>query len=280
MSTTTRVLRCGDRTLELGRRTYVMGVVNITPDSFSDGGRFLEPSEAVDQVLRLLDAGADIVDLGAESTRPGSTLIAVEEELRRLLPVLERLRTLGVSNISVDTSKSAVARQALDLGAAWINDVTALADPEMAAIARRAEAVVLMHQRSMSSGQLGDDVTYRDVGAEIEAYLAERVEAAVAHGIVRDRIIVDPGIGFGKSVADNMALLADAGRFGHLAPVLVGASRKRFLRVVASAESIDELDAATVGACCLAAMGGVDIVRVHEVRTVRRALAVVDAHRR
>jgi len=274
------VLRCGSRSLVLGRRTYVMGVVNITPDSFSDGGRFLAATAAYDQAMRLLDDGADVIDLGAESTRPGAVPVGAEEELRRLVPVLERLVTAGVDCLSVDTAKAAVADVALQAGASWINDVSGLADPELAVVARRADALVVMHARPMSPGRAGDDVRYEDLLAEVTGRLAALCARAEAAGVAAGRLVIDPGIGFGKTVRDNLVLLDRLDALAALGrPILVGPSRKRFVASVAGLgpDDLAGRDQATVGACCLAALRGADLVRVHEVAPVRRALAVVDA---
>ena len=255
-----------------------MGIVNVTPDSFSDGGEFLGPVAAYEHGMRLLDDGADLLDLGAESTRPGATPVPAGDELARLLPVVERFAAAGVTCLSIDTSKAVVAAAALELGAAWINDVTGLADPEMATVARSADALVVMHQRPMSVGRADDDIRYDDVVREVAAHLAATVARAAAGGVATDRVVVDPGLGFGKSVAHNLALLAGvdelraAGR-----PVLVGPSRKRFLGVVGGEDSVEGRDAATVGACCLAAARHVDFVRVHRVAGLRPALAVARA---
>ncbi len=273
-------LRCGSRTFELGRATYVMGIVNVTPDSFSDGGRYFTAAAAYDCAMRLLEEGADVVDLGAESTRPGATPVSAEEELRRLVPVLERLVSSGIDCLSVDTSKATVAAAALDLGAAWINDVSGLADPELAAVAARADALVVMHARPMSVGQLEDAVRYRDVLGEVSDHLGRLCAQAEAAGVAPDRLVIDPGIGFGKTVQDNVELLNRADELRRLGrPILVGPSRKRFVAMLAGIDGDDRTgrDHATVGACCLAALRGADLVRVHEVPAVRRALAVVDA---
>jgi dihydropteroate synthase len=275
-----RRLRCGGRSFDLGRRTYVMGIVNITPDSFSDGGRFLDATAAYDRAMRLLDDGADLVDLGAESTRPGAVAVDADEECRRLLPVVRRLVEAGVDCLSVDTAKASVAAAALDAGAAWINDVSGLADPGLAAVAARADAFVVMHARPMSAGRPEDDVRYDDLLREVATHLEGLCRRATGAGVHPDRLVIDPGIGFGKTVRDNLALLdgvATLRGLGH--PVLVGPSRKRFVSVVAGVDPTDVAarDDATVGACCLAAVRGADFVRVHEVAAVRRALAVVDA---
>lgn len=255
-----------------------MGVVNVTPDSFSDGGLYLDPAHAVDHARRLLADGADILDLGAESTRPGSTPVSVDEELGRLLPVIERLVADGIRCISVDTSKSEVAEHALAAGASWINDVTGLADPRMASVATAADALVLMHQRPTTAGAVSDDVHYDDVVAEVAARLDEARSTAITAGVDPARIVLDPGIGFGKSVDDNLVLLASLPRLAALGqPLLVGASRKRFVAALSGATDLQERDIATVGAGCVAALGGAAILRVHDVRSHRLALSLVDA---
>lgn len=257
-----------------------MGIVNVTPDSFSDGGRFLHPVAAYDHACRLIDDGADIVDLGAESTRPGSIPIGTDEELARLMPVLALLSRAGVRAISVDTAKAEVARAALQTGAAWINDVSGLADPALATAAADADALVVMHHRPMRADRAEDDVAYGDVVSDVRLELARLAAAAVAGGVAPAKVVVDPGIGFGKTASGNLELLARAGELRSLGhAVLVGPSRKRFLSVLSGATTLAERDQATVGACCLAARSGADLVRVHDVAGVRRALAVIDASR-
>jgi len=254
-----------------------MGVVNVTPDSFSDGGRFLDPHDAYAHAMLLLDEGADVIDLGGESTRPGATPITVDEELQRLAPVVDRLVTAGARCLSVDTSKPDVAEAVLELGASWINDVTGFADERMVEATRGADAVVVMHQRPMRAGQIDDDVTYADVVADVRDFLDARVRILVSAGYPADRIVVDPGLGFGKTVADNLVLLRRAGELADLGAVLVGPSRKRFVRTISGSESTEDLDDATAGACVAASAGGCHIVRVHAVGRVRRALALADA---
>lgn len=278
------MLRCGDRDLETGSRTLIMGVVNATPDSFSDGGRFpgdwVDPERVVAHAERLLREGADILDIGGESTRPGAAPVPPDEELERVLPAIERLVARGIRNISVDTRHATTAAACLDAGASWVNDVSALQhDPAMGSVAARADAVVLMHAREMSPGEAGDRVTYVDVVAEVRAYLEARVRAAVAAGVARERIVVDPGIGFGKSVADNLALLRGGQALAALGPLLVGPSRKRFLGTLTGIEEPARRDAATLGAVCWAALHGAAIVRVHDVAGAVQALKVVDALR-
>lgn len=257
-----------------------MGIVNITPDSFSDGGRFLDPVAAYDHACRLIEDGADIIDLGAESTRPGSMPIGTDEEMARLMPVLARLSASGVRAISVDTAKADVARAALQAGAAWINDVSGLADPGLAAAATGAQALVIMHHRPMRADKAEDDVAYDDVISDVRSELARLAGIAVAAGVMPAKVVVDPGIGFGKTAIGNLALLQRAGELRSLGhAVLVGPSRKRFLSVLSGATTLAERDQATVGACCLAARSGADLVRVHDVAGVRRALAIIDATR-
>ena len=278
-------LRCGDRDLTLGARTFVMGIVNVTPDSFSDGGQFfgkglVNVDDAVAHALRLLDDGADVIDVGGESTRPGATAVDVDVELVRVLPVIKALVARGVTNLSVDTRHAVVAAAALSAGAAWVNDVSALADPSMIEVARDAQAVVLMHWRRAPWDQQQDQVAYDDVVADVHEFLAARVAVAVAGGVQPERVVVDPGLGFGKSVDDNVRLLAGGRAFADLGAVLIGASRKRFLGVLAGREEVTAPRArlgASVGAACAAAFAGADLVRVHAVRETVDALKVVDA---
>ena len=272
-------LRCGDRVFALGARTHVMGVVNVTPDSFSDGGAFSDAGAAVAHGERLLAEGADVLDVGGESTRPGAAPVSPADEQARVLPVVRGLVARGARAISVDTRNASTARACLDAGAAWINDVSALRhDPAMVEAARRADAVVLMHMRGDDPRTMQSGVAYDDVVVEVRAFLAARVAAAVAGGVAADRIVVDPGIGFGKELAHNVALLrrADALR-GVGAALLVGPSRKRFLGALAGIDDAAQRDGATAGAVAWLATRGVDFVRVHDVRRAVEALRVVDA---
>lgn len=262
-------------------RPALMGVVNITPDSFSDGGRFLEPERAVEQALRLIEEGADLVDLGAESTRPGGGVygagartVGAGEEIERLLPVLERLRPLTAVAISVDTRKGAVARLALAAGADLINDVAALADPEMAAaIADAGCPVVLMHARG-ELATMQSTIAFADVVVEVRAELAAARERALASGIAADRIVLDPGLGFGKTAAQNLSLLARLERLVELgSPVLVGASRKSFLALASGAAAAERLPAG-LAAAGRAAAAGAALLRVHDVAATYQFLAM------
>jgi dihydropteroate synthase len=255
-----------------------MGIVNVTPDSFSDGGRFVNADDAVDHALRLLHDGADVLDIGGESTRPGAVAVDVDTERRRVLPVIEALVARGVTNLSVDTRHAVVAADALAAGAAWVNDVSALGDPDMAAVAGRAQAVVLMHARAAARFDArGDDVVYDDVVDEVTAFLAARCAVARAAGVSADAIVVDAGLGFGKSVDDNVRLLRAGARLQALGAVLVGPSRKRFLGALTGRDVAVDRDAATIGAACVAAAHGADLVRVHDVARTVDALRIVDA---
>ncbi len=256
-----------------------MGIVNITPDSFSDGGLFHDPDVAYRHAVAMFDEGADIVDIGGESTRPGASTLDVAEELRRTIPVIERLVAAGARAISIDTRHAAVARAVLDAGAAWVNDVSGLADSNLATVASAADALVVMHNRLAGFAPVEDDVRYDDVVTEVCRELARLVDVAVAGGVARERVVIDPGLGFGKSVADNVALMRSVARLQTIAPVLLGPSRKRFLGAIAGIDSAADRDAATIGACLVAAEQGCDVVRVHDARGVRQALAIFAAGR-
>ncbi|HEX2266313.1 MAG TPA: dihydropteroate synthase [Solirubrobacterales bacterium] len=254
-----------------------MGVVNVTPDSFSDGGLYLDPEAAVARGRELAAVGAEILDVGGESTRPGAEAVSAEEELRRVVPVIRGLRDLDC-RVSVDTSKAEVAAAALEAGAEIVNDVTALrGDPEMAALCAEREAgVVLMHMLG-DPRTMQDDPRYDDVVAEVKAFLAERIEAATAAGIDEERIWLDPGIGFGKTAAHNMELLRRLGELRELGrPLVVGTSRKSFIgRIDGSAA--DERLGGTIASSVLAAAEGAEVLRVHDVAEMRQALAVATA---
>ena len=250
-----------------------MGVVNITPDSFSDGGAFLAPDAAIARALRLADEGAAIVDIGAESTRPGARPTDETEELARLLPVLRALSALPVP-VSVDTRRPAVMRIALAEGASMINDIEALAGPgALEAVADTDCAVCLMHKKG-DPATMQQDPRYDDVVGEVSAFLAARVAAAEAAGIARDRIVIDPGFGFGKTLEHNLELLRNLRRLGAPGiPMLAGLSRKSMLGRITGRAAGDRV-AASVAAALLAAQRGATILRVHDVAETRDALAV------
>jgi len=255
----------------------VMGIVNVTPDSFSDGGEFFDHERAIEHGLRMIQEGADVLDIGGESTRPGAEEVPLEEELRRVIPVIEGLA--GAATVSIDTAKAEVARQAVASGAKIVNDVTALrGDPEMAGVCAEAGVqVVLMHMLG-SPRTMQDDPRYKDVVAEVAEFLAVQVGVAEAAGIARENLWIDPGIGFGKTVDHNLELLADTRRFAEMnLPVLIGASRKSFIGRVGGDAPESERLGGTI-ACCLAAMdGGAAMVRVHDVAPVVQAVRVAAA---
>ncbi len=267
------LLHCGRFALSLAR-PLIMGVVNVTPDSFSDGGRFFEPAAAIAHAHRLMQEGADLIDLGAESSRPGAAEVAAEEELRRLLPVLRGLRELP---LSVDTAKPEVMRAALAEGAAMINDINALRAPgAVAAVAAGDAAVCLMHMQG-SPRTMQQDPRYGDVVAEVKAFLLERIERVCAAGIALERVVVDPGFGFGKTLEHNLALLRRLREFAALGvPVLAGWSRKSALARITGRPAGDRL-AASIAAALIAAQNGAAILRVHDVAATRDALAVLAA---
>jgi dihydropteroate synthase len=255
----------------------LMGVVNVTPDSFSDGGLYLDPEAAIAHGRELAEAGAEILDVGGESTRPGAEIVSEQEELRRVVPVIRGLTGLD-RRISVDTSKAAVAAAALDAGAEIVNDVTALrGDAEMAALcAERGATVVLMHMLG-DPRTMQDDPRYDDVVAEVKNFLAERLEAASAAGIAAERIWLDPGIGFGKTAAHNMELLRRLGELRDLGcPLVIGTSRKSFIGGV-DGSAADERLGGTIASSVLATAEGAEVLRVHDVAEMRQALTVAAA---
>ena len=255
----------------------IMGVVNITPDSFSDGGRFLEPAAAIEHARQLIAEGADILDLGAESSRPGAAAVVdADEELRRLLPVLRELRDAAVP-VSVDTIKPEVMRVALSEGASMINDVNALRAPgALEAVAGTDAAVCLMHMQG-TPGTMQQHPSYADVVAEVQAFLRDRMEAVRAAGIPTERIGIDPGFGFGKTLEHNLELLRHLRDFAVLGvPVLAGWSRKSSLGKLTGKPAGERL-AASIAAALIAAQNGAGILRVHDVAATRDALSVLAA---
>ncbi|MHB8381420.1 MAG: dihydropteroate synthase [Candidatus Binataceae bacterium] len=259
----------------------IMGVLNVTPDSFSDGGRYIKPARAIEHALAMEADGADIIDIGGESTRPaGALTVALDEELRRVMPVVEALAAKLRVPISIDTRKSAVASRALAAGAAIINDVSAFEyDPAMAPVAARARAaVVLMHMRGGAEDHL-KFTRYRDVASEVIAYLIARAESAIAAGVARSRIILDPGIGFAKTARHNLAMLNALPRLVAVGyPVLVGSSRKNFIRRIAGA-SEREVEFGTAAADAFAVAAGASIVRVHDPGAARAVVRMAAALR-
>ncbi len=273
-----RVLRLGGREYHLDRKTLVMGVVNVTPDSFSDGGLYHDPRAAVEHALRLEEEGADILDIGGESTRPGSDFVTLDEELRRVMPVLEGIMDRVGVPVSIDTTKAEVARQALEAGCAMVNDISAMRlDPEMPGlVAEKGVPVCLMHMRGMPK-DMQVDPRYDDVVGEIAAFLRQRAEAAREAGVDGANVLIDPGIGFGKTLEHNLEILRRLGEFRSLGhPVLLGTSRKSFIgRILDLAE--DQRLEGTAASVALGIAGGADIVRVHDVKEMVRVARVADA---
>jgi len=271
------VLRCGRFSLPLGR-PLVMGVLNVTPDSFSDGGTFLDRGAAAARARRMAEEGADIIDIGGESTRPGAAPVSADEELDRILPVLRDLGNLEVP-VSVDTRRPRVMREAVAAGASMINDVQALAAPgALEAVAQSGCAVCLMHMKG-EPRTMQQDPQYADVVDEVKEFLSDRISRAEKAGIARERIVVDPGFGFGKALAHNLQLLARLGELAALGvPVLAGLSRKSMLGAITGRAAGDRL-AASVAAALLAAERGATILRVHDVNETKDALAVWQALR-
>ena len=258
-------------------RPSVVGVVNVTPDSFSDGGLFLRPEAAVAEALGLLEEGAALIDIGGESTRPGSAGVSVDEELRRVEPVLAALQGFP---ISIDTSKAEVARRALSLGAVMVNDVTALrADADLAEVVAEADAYLCLMHMLGEPRTMQDDPRYDDVVAEVKAFLEERLAFAVSAGIREEHICLDPGLGFGKTVEHNLELLARLDELVALGPpLLVGASRKRFLgRILGEPDALTGPVAAGVAVAVLAYERGASLFRVHDVREHVEALGAAKA---
>ena len=283
MSDSKQVSRCSDwqlrtRKLSLNKTPLLMGIVNVTPDSFSDGGKFLDPQLAIDHALRLEAEGAAILDIGGESTRPGSDPVSEQEELSRVIPVIEELFKRTELPLSIDTSKSVVAREAVAAGAEIINDVTGLeGDSQMASTAAETGAAVCVMHSQGTPKTMQNDPYYEDVVLEVYQYLESRRDSLIKQGIAAEKICLDPGIGFGKTTDHNLQLIRNVDSFHRLiSPLLVGHSRKRFL-----GELIGDMDAdrtlATVASSLLLATKGVSILRVHDVGPVAESLSVVRA---
>ncbi len=266
------------RTLRFTDIPCVMGIVNVTPDSFSDGGRFFTPNTAIEHALRLEDEGADILDIGGESTRPYSQPVSTDDELRRIVPVLEALTSRVAIPISIDTSKSQVAAAAIGLGAEIINDVTGLElDPAMLEVARDSNAGVCAMHMQGNPQSMQDNPQYTDVVAEIYAYLAARDRSLIAAGIAPERICLDPGIGFGKTHEHNLELVRSSHRFLALGrPILIGHSRKGFIGKLIGDKDLDRT-AGTLGVTLALARAGIQILRVHDVQATRHALVTFQA---
>ncbi len=279
-------LAWGEHRLRFGPRPLIMGILNVTPDSFSDGGSFFSARDALAQAEKMIREGADIIDIGGESTRPFSEAVSETEETRRVIPVVEALANRVKVPISIDTSKAAVARRALDAGASMINDISALrADPELAGVAAASDVpVILMHMKG-SPGNMQVSPEYNDLFGEIYTFLEQAVATAVEKGIHRSRLIIDPGIGFGKTVQHNLLLLKYLSNFKAMnLPVLIGTSRKAFVRKLLKPDHLTDIDpqqpmveTGTQATVAVAAINGANIVRVHNVADTLATLKIVAA---
>ena len=275
-----RIIETRHGPISAGGKTIIMGILNITPDSFYDGGKRFDTEKAVADGVEMVRAGADVLDIGGESTRPGAEPVALDQELSRVLPVIRGLRQSVSVPISIDTYKASVAQAALTDGADIVNDISALRfDPQMARlVADEGVPVVLMHMQGVPR-TMQVEPRYGDVVREVMEFLAERVVFAVKAGIAKEKIIVDPGIGFGKTLQHNLALLRALPSFASIGqPLLVGASRKGFIGRLLNADPEDRLEG-SIAAAVVAALGGADIIRVHDVSETARALRLVDAIR-
>ncbi|MEE8360001.1 MAG: dihydropteroate synthase [Candidatus Omnitrophota bacterium] len=263
---------------EKGKRTYVAGILNITPDSFSDGGRFADTNSAFDHALQMARDGADIIDIGGESTRPGAGPVTAEDELRRVLPVIERLKDRLKIPISIDTCKSLVAEAAIRCGASIINDITGLkGDQEMAQVAARyGIPVVVMHMKGHPR-TMQNNPRYDDLITEIIENLKESIDIAKKAGMDEENIIIDPGIGFGKTLEHNITIIRELGRFKELGrPIMIGLSRKSFIGQILNRDVSGRL-MGTAAAVALSILNGADIVRVHDVKEIRDATRITDS---
>ncbi|MFQ5479665.1 MAG: dihydropteroate synthase [Thermodesulfobacteriota bacterium] len=266
-----------DGVMPSGRSTVIMGILNITPDSFSDGGDYVEPSKAVTRAVQMLSEGADWIDVGGESSRPGASPVTASEEAGRIMPVIKTLIKEGVT-ISVDTTKSYVAGLALEEGASIINDISAFSmDPEMAALCARFKAFcVLMHKRG-TPATMQSDTEYANLSDEVYSYLESRIKYAVERGVERERIMIDPGIGFGKSARGNLELIRSIPYFKKLGcPLLLGVSRKSFIGAV-TGEADGERLSGSLAAATAAVLKGADVLRVHDVRETKKAVLMAEA---
>jgi dihydropteroate synthase len=268
----------GDKKLRFGKRTLVMGIVNVTPDSFSDGGQFYDPQVAISHAKQLVKEGADIVDIGGESTRPGSEAVSSEDELKRVIPVIKGIANEVAVPISIDTYKSEVAKAALDAGASIINDISAMRfDPAIADVAAECGVpLILMHMQG-TPRDMQKDPEYKDVIGDIKDFLSERIDFAHSKGVSRDKIIIDPGIGFGKTLKNNYDILKRLNEFSTLGqPILIGTSRKSFIGMTLDVDVTERL-IGSLATITMSIMNGVDMVRVHDVKESVQTVRMTDA---
>ena len=274
------ILRCHKRTFTLGKKTLLMGVLNVTPDSFSEGGLFFNREKAIAHGLKMVEEGADILDIGGESTRPGSKPLEMEEELHRVIPVIETLAKEVDVPISIDTYKSRVAQKSIGVGAEMINDISSLHyDPEMAQVAAKENTpIILMHIRGTPE-TMQKEISYKSLFSEIIQYLKEGIQRAESAGVDQEQIIIDPGIGFGKTLEHNLLIIKNLSEFRILGkPILIGTSRKTFLGKILNAEVGDRLEG-TLSSIAIAVLNGAHIIRCHDVLQAKKAIAVADAIR-
>jgi len=273
------LLRTSRREIRIGERTLIMGIINATPDSFSDGGRFPTPEMAVEEGLRMVDEGADLIDVGGESSRPGSDPVPEDEELRRVIPIIRGLAGRISVPLSIDTMKAAVARAAIAEGAEIVNDISAMNhDPGMPGVVAEAGAgVVLMHMRGTPKTMQTGDLTYRSLLGEVISFLRERIDAAGKGGIAPVQIMIDPGLGFGKTAMDNVRLIKHLRELAILGrPIVVGPSRKSFIGHVTGGGPQERIEG-TAAAVTAAIMNGSRVVRVHDVKTMKKVATMADA---
>ena len=280
ISKTHYIIRCRKRTFTLGRRTLLMAILNITPDSFSDGGLYFDKNKAIAQGLRMVEEGADILDIGGESTRPGSKPLGLDEELCRVIPVIESLTKELDVPISIDTYKSAVAQEAIEAGAEIVNDISGLHfDPNLAEVVAKGKTpLVLMHIRGTPE-IMQKDVHYASLFSEILQYLKDSIQRAESGGIDPEQIVIDPGIGFGKTVEDNLLIIKNLSEFRILGkPLLLGTSRKNFIGRILNAD-VGERVEGSLASIAIGVLNGAHIIRCHDVPQAKKAIAVADAIR-
>lgn len=280
LSKTNYTIRCRKKTFTLGKRTLLMGVLNVTPDSFSDGGLFFNKEQAIAQGLKMVEEGADMIDIGGESTRPGSKPLELEEELRRVIPVIESFAKETDVPISIDTYKSAVAQRAIEAGAEIINDISGLHfDKSLAKVAAKENTpLILMHIRGTPE-TMQKDVHYESLFSEIIRYLKDSIRMAESSGVDPQQIIVDPGIGFGKTLEDNLLIIKNLYEFRVLGkPILLGTSRKTFIGKILNAEVGNRLEG-TLSTIAIGVLNGAQIIRTHDVLQAKKTIAVADAIR-
>ncbi len=278
ISKTIFTLRFRNKRFIMGEKTLLMGVLNVTPDSFSDGGLFLDKEKAVEHGLRLVEEGADILDIGGESTRPGSKPLPMEEELRRVIPVIESIAKKVDTPISIDTYKAKVAEMAIQAGAQMVNDISGLNfDPGLASVVAKEDVpIVLMHIRGRPE-TMQKDVHYISLFSEIIKYLRESIKMAESHGIDPEQIVIDPGIGFGKNLQDNLMIIKNLSEFRVLGkPIMLGTSRKTFIGKILNADVQDRLEG-TLASIAIGVINGANIIRAHDVLQAKKAILVADA---